>query len=173
MKNFIFQSILLYRDCENEDFFMKKCFVLMLLAVILTGCVSYEYEGKKSTPTEQVTIYADSHSVSGKYTVLGVATVSGNYQSVSRQMLLGKLQTEAKKDGADGVILLEDRIIPGRSQSGQGLFYTAFDYDDMERSWRQVYRDTNVNFAGKDQTETITSYKRIIRAEFIKMTADK
>ena len=148
---------------------MKKSIFSTLLIVLLSGCISYEYEGGKSEPTAEVTIYADAGSVAGKYSVLGIATVSGNYQNVSRQMLLEKLQEEAKKDGADGVILLEDRIIPGKTQSGQPLFYTAFDYDDMERSWRQLYRDVNVNFAGKDQTGILTSYKRLIRAEFIKM----
>ena len=148
---------------------MKFYFLCAMLALALCGCVSYEYTGSKAQPTENVTIFANRESVTEKFKLLGMATVSGNYQNVSRQMLLEKLQSEAGKNGANGVIIVEDRVIPGKSQSGQPLFYTAFDYDDMERSWRQLYRDVDANFAGKDQIETMTSYKRIIKAEFVEI----
>ena len=45
------------------------------------------------------------------------------------------------KNGANAVIITEDRIIPGKTQAGQPLFYTAFDYDNMESYWRLLYQD--------------------------------
>ena len=149
---------------------MKKKYIWLLLVLLLSGCVLYEYHGIKEPPTTEVTVYADGQSVTAKYVLLGTATVSGNYPNTSRQTLLKKLQTEAMKNGANAVIITEDRIIPGKTQAGQPLFYTAFDYDNMESYWRLLYQDIDWYFAGKNRIFTLTTYKRVIRADFVKFS---
>ena len=149
---------------------MKKKYIWPLLALLLTGCVSYEYHGIKEPPTTEVTVYADGQSIAAKYILLGTATVSGNYPNVSYQTLLKKLQTEAMKNGANAVIISDDRIVPGKTQEGQPLFYTAFDYDSMESYWQLLYQDVDWYFAGKNQIFTLTTYKRVIRADFVKFS---
>ncbi|MDD3885978.1 MAG: hypothetical protein PHI35_03825 [Victivallaceae bacterium] len=148
--------------------------VCLLAALLGAGCVSYEYDGiRESEPTAQVTVFTDSSKIGRQYQVLGQATVSGNYQDVSRERLIAKLENEAKSAGADAVLIVEQQVTPGLVQKDQPLFNTAFDYDDEAQSWRMLYRDVNLNYTSSANTGTVVNYKRIIRAEFIRYTAGK
>ena len=153
---------------------MKKCFFYaMVMLCILPGCISYEYRRETSSPEERITVYANGHTVTEDYRLLGTATVSGEYPEVSRQKLLDKLQEEARKAGANAVMIESEKILPYRRQPGHSYFYTDFDYDDMSRSWGMLYRDMNINFAGNSQTYTLVTYRRLIRAKFLKIISDK
>ena len=156
---------------------MKKSYsVLLALAVILTGgCMSYNYDGKTEAPVKpakDIRIYNDSTRIGSSYTVLGTATVSGYSQDVSRDRMIDKLRSEAHKCGASAILIVEQQVIPVGNDSGSQPFTTAFDYDDTSRSWSQIYRDVDQNFANTRRTKhTHTSpgaTRRIIRAEFIR-----
>ena len=162
---------------------MKKHLSAAAAAVtlILAGCVSYSYTGEKAPAgNAEVRVFTDSAKIGFPYQVLGKAVVSGSYQQVSRDRMIAKLKSEAQKCGADAVliveqqVLTEDMIRTGR-QTG---FFTAFDYDDTNRSWGELHRDVDMNFGsiGRDPKPNagpgIADYKRIIRAEFLRRTAD-
>lgn len=149
-----------------------KSLPFALLLLLVAGCVSFEYQGvREAEPSKHVTVYTDSAKLPQPYQVLGTATVSGNYQSVTREKLIAKLRSEALAYGADALLMREQQILPGRTQTDQPLFNTAFDYDDTERSWRMLYRDVNLNYNNPRNTQTTVSYRRVIRAEFIKFGA--
>lgn len=158
---------------------LRKILTGMACAVLLCGCVSYEYTGKTATPTEgNPPIFADSGKVPRPYSVLGQATVSGNYQDVSRDRLVEKLLSEGRRCGADAILLVEQQVVPAGEPRNAPVFMTAYDYDDTNRSWSQLYRDVNQNFGSIRQnnaapagSQNVTFYRRVIRAEFLKYTA--
>ena len=53
---------------------------------------------------------------------------------------------------------------------------TAFDYDDTNQSWSQLYQDVNLrygNIRGKNTAPAAASpknYKRVMQAEFLQFT---
>ena len=167
--------------------------VRALAALLLAGCVSYEYKGESGgAPTESVAVFMNSGKINRPYQVLGEATVAGDYQEVTRDRLMNKLVSEAEKSGADAVLIVEQQVLPyGDSSPAQGRFMTAFDYDDNNQSWNQVYRDVDQRYsnlfnsslqglisrdgsggAARKNVGTARGYRRIIRAEFLKYRDD-
>ncbi len=139
------------------------------------GCMSYDYEGESAgTPTEEehVKVFTDSARITQNYQVLGVATVSGNYQDVSREKMIDKLKSEAAKNGADAVLIVNQQVIPGKAAQTP-VFQTQFDYDSAQGSWNQVSQDVDLYYGSAfDRTKSvnteISTYSRIIRAQFIR-----
>ena len=155
----------------------KSLFTLAvsLFAAMLSGCMSYSYEGKTEAPVkapEYIKIYHDSSKIGKKYTVLGTATVSGYARDVSSNRMLEKLRSEAHKCGASAILIVEQQLIPTGTASGSQPFMTAFDYDDTSSSWRQIYQDVDQNFSNtrrvRNNHSSSGSSRRIIRAEFIR-----
>ncbi len=163
--------------------------VWALAALLLAGCVSYEYKGEKGgEPTDEVAVFMNSGKIGRPYQVLGEATVAGDYHEVTRDRLMDKLVSEAEKSGADAVLIVEQQVLPyGGNSPAQGRFLTAFDYDDTSQSWNQVYRDVDQRYsnlfnsslqglisrdgsgrAARENVGTARGYRRIIRAEFLK-----
>lgn len=158
---------------------MKKTniFPAALLLLFAAGCVSYEYKGEKGdAPTSAVSVFMNSGKIRRTYQVLGEATVSADYYDVTRDRLMNKLISEAEKNGADAVLVVEQQVLPyGKASSAQGRFMTAFDYDDTNNSWSQVYKDVDQRYgrlfgSGDAGTPGAQGYRRIIRAEFLKYT---
>ena len=148
----------------------------------LSGCVSYSYEGKTAeVQPGEVSVFSDSARIGKTYTVLGKAVVSGNYQHVTRDRMIAKLRDEAKKCGADAVLIVEQQVLPRHviANTGNKGFFTAFDYDDTNRSWGELYRDVDLTIGniGKKPASSentgIAEYRRIIRAEFLRYTGAK
>lgn len=168
---------------------MKFGIAALALLALVSGCVSYEYKGKSGDgPTSSVAVFMNSGKIRRTYEVLGTAVVSGDYHEVSRDRLMNKLISEAEKNGADAVLVVEQQVLPYGSASGaQGRFLTAYDYDEVNRSWSQVYRDVDQRYtnlfnttlqgvitrsgsSGSSGNAAARNYKRIIRAEFIRYT---
>ncbi len=163
--------------------------------LLAAGCVSYEYKGGSGgDPTASVAVFMNSAKIRRTYQVLGEATVSGDYQDVSRDRMMKKLISEAEKNGADAILIVEQQVLPyGTVSSAQGRFMTAYDYDDSNQSWNQVSRDVDQRYSNlfntslqsmitrgnggytgsPDAVGGARSYRRIIRAEFLKYTDDK
>ena len=173
---------------------MKYAGFLAVAALLLAGCVSYEYKGDSGgDPTSSVAVFVNSAKIRRTYQVLGEATVSGDYHDVSRDRLMKKLIGEAEKNGADAVLIVEQQVLPyGTVSSAEGRFMTAYDYDDTNQSWNQVYRDVDRRYSNlfnsslqglisrngsngpaRENVGAARSYRRIIRAEFLKYTDTK
>jgi len=160
---------------------MKRIVLWGAALLLAAGCVSYEYKGEKGAePTTEVAVFMNPAKVKRTYQVLGEATVSADYRDVPRDRLMKKLISEAEKNGADAVLIVEQQVLPyGSASSPQGRFLTAFDYDETNQSWSQVYRDVdqrygrlfgNGNGTPAAGGTVAQGYRRIIRAEFLKYT---
>jgi len=153
-------------------------FVLAAAAVLLAGCVSYEYSGENGgAETDSVGVFTDSSKISRPYRVLGRAVVSGNYRDVSREKMMETMISRARKCGADAILIVEQQVIPA-GEANRPVFDTSFDFNDTNRSWRQLDRDFDLTYGevGRKKTsnvESVNSYRRIIRAEFLKYTAEE
>lgn len=149
-----------------------------IAAMALAGCVSVEYSGEKLPPKDadsKVSVYTDSAKIARTYKVLGTATVSGNYREVSRDRMVEKLRSEARKCGADAILIVEQQVISdGDRVSGNPVFSTAFDYDEANGNWSRLTRDVDQNFANSNRNRTSTAagsvnnFRRVIRAEFLR-----
>ena len=153
-------------------------FALTAAIVLLTGCVSYEYSGETGgAETDKVGVFTDSSKISRPYRVLGRAVVSGNYREVSREKMMETMISRAQKCGADAILIVEQQVIPAGEVS-RSMFDTAFDFDNTNSSWRQLDRDFDLTYGevGRkkaSKVESVNSYRRIIRAEFLKYTAEE
>lgn len=159
---------------------MKIAFVFVFALLFLSGCVSYSYTGKTAVPDgRKVVVFSDSGKITKPYTVLGTAVVSGNYQQVSRDRMINKLLAEAKKSGADAVLIVEQQVLPETMlRQGRGGFFTAYDYDSTNHSWGELYRDVDITIGNIGQKSSasapaISDYRRVIRAEFLRYNDDK
>ena len=145
------------------------------MALLFSGCVSMEYTGETAPETREVAIFTDSSRIKEKYKVLGRAVASGNYSDVSKSKMMEVMIAKAKKSGADAILIVEQQVVPSGEVS-RPLFDTAFDFDNTNQSWRQIDKDVDFTYGevGRKQPQNIrsvSSYKRIIRAEFLKYTA--
>ena len=169
----------------------SRFFAAVSAAILLSGCISMEYTGEKlapNPPDSKVAVYSDSAKIARAYQVLGTAKVSGNYQEVSRDRMIEKLRSEARKCGADAILIVEQQVIPGDLKvSRTPVFNTAFDYDDTNRNWSQLTRDIDQNFAAPEgkgialgnrvtvgggsassSAGSANNFRRVIRAEFLR-----
>ena len=157
---------------------MKKSVFVLAVAIfsaLISGCVSYSYEGKTATPVkapEYIRIFNDASQIKRKYTVLGTATVSGYSQDVSCNRMLEKLRYEAHKCGATAILLTDQQLVSVSSDADAQPFTTAFDSDDTDRNWRQIYQDVDQNFANTSRIPnnhvSPAPAKRVMKAEFIR-----
>lgn len=151
--------------------------VIALSAIFLmgAGCVSLEYIGETAPETSEVAVFSDSAKIGRAYKILGRVVVSGNYNDVSREKMMEVMIDKAKKSGADAVLIVEQQVIPS-GEISRPLFDTVFDFDNTNQSWRQIDKDVDLTYGavGREQPrniQSISTYKRIIRAEFLKYTA--
>ena len=145
--------------------------------LLLCGCVSFEYDGKSGgAPTENVRVYSDAAKLPRAYEVLGTATVSADYTDVSRDRMLAKLVSEAADRGADAVLLTDQQVVPYSQRNASPKFNTMYDLDNESSSWAQIYKDVDLTYGNAAGTPgdnaTVTSYNRVIKAEFLKFTGE-
>lgn len=156
---------------------MKNILIFTSCILLLTGCVSYDYVGEKlSEPTSSVKVCTDSNAIPQKdYTVLGTAAISGSSQEISREKMLEKLVSEAKECGADIVLVTGHQVIPAATRQTQE-FSSSFDYDSTSSSWQTLHQDIDRNYGNvrrRNQPQNVSSYRRIIKAQFIKLAPAK
>lgn len=157
---------------------MKKLFAFTAVAMLFCNCVSVEYSGTTAEIREngaQIGVFTDSARISRPYTVLGTATASGNYQDVSRDRMIEKLKERAAECGADAILIVEHQVIADAdAASSNPAFMTAYDYDNTEGNWKQLYEDVDRNFVNTSRNRTSTTagssnnFTRVIRAEFLR-----
>ncbi len=153
------------------------------VAVILTGCMSFEYDGEKlppNAPAESIKVFRDSSAIPRPYRVIGSATVSGDYKDVSRERMIGKLSGKAADFGADAIIITRQGVVPVEMfTQGRSPFVTqgqASGGGDGS-SWESIYHDLNLGYDNvrtpANTQITQSEYKRIITAEFIRFGSDQ
>ncbi len=147
-------------------------FLPAALLLLLTGCISFEYNGEReAAPSATVTLFNDGEKIPRPTRILGYASASGNDQDVSYEDLREKLISEAKKIGADAILITDRQIVPGELQEGiNPPFDSAFDYDDSSRSWQQIQRDVDRNYGNVRQGDyhgSVQNYRRVLKAQFL------
>ena len=120
---------------------------LALVAAGLVGCVSNDYAGKSYAPTQNVEVFYDESQVGREYEVMGVDRADAE-DGTSSQQIVQAMVSEAKKQGADGIIV--DNI--GTENTGSR---TSTSGDD------------------KNSTYTTETREKIITARFIKFRDPK
>ena len=157
---------------------MKMVPALAALAVMLCGCVSFEYDGvREADPSASVKMFTDKAKIKQPFQVMGKAVVSGDYMDVSRDRLEEKLLSEAESGGADAVLITSQEVVSSSSgKNTNPLYMSAFDYEDSSPSWRAIYRDVDLTYGNvrgtPSDTGPIFRYRRVLKAEFLKYRPD-
>lgn len=93
---------------------MKKLYPIAVLLIMLSSCsVRLNYYGRSTTPTGRADIYLYERDISVPYEVLGRADVTkSSFVLNTSDKVKNLLLTEAKKVGADAVILYDENQMP-------------------------------------------------------------
>ena len=151
--------------------------LLVLLALVMTGCINFQYKGAEFTPTEKANIYESKKDIPDKkYLLIGKCVASGRYSEVTREEMYKRLLKEAKSKGADAVLIVAYQIVPtGISEDGllnEDSVSLWSEGSVTNSGWNQLYGDFDQYYGqvGKknDKTASPLSYTRIVRATFIK-----
>ena len=156
---------------------MKKFLAGFAFAALFCGCINIQYEGKsveRKSDDTLVAVFSSAEKVTRKYTVLGEAVASGNYQDTSRDEMIGKLRKKARECGASAIIIKEQKVVSNGDQELSGKsFRSAFDQENSSDNWQSLtisvdreYVNTN-RTAGNTASGSNRDMTRIIRAVFI------
>lgn len=134
---------------------MRQALLAVVLLLALAACTKIDYIGEEYPPTDQVDMYFSEADIRLEYKVMGRMIATAD-DIVSSGKMQKKIMEEAKKKGADGVVILGlDRYQSGESHQ---------------------YNETTETKEKKDGTKTTTSAtsttnveeKKKIEALFIK-----
>ncbi len=148
------------------------------LAAVLCGCLSYTYEGERGTSSHDsaVPVYQNAEAVDFEYKVLGTAEVSGDHLKTSREDLAVKLGREAAAAGADAVLIVSQRVVPDEVQRNVPNYGIPDEGYGNSAGWRNLNRDIDTTYGVVDgfsnDSGTVRSYKRVMRAEFLQRTGN-
>lgn len=156
---------------------MKKFLTGVAFAVLLCGCINIQYNGKtaeKKADDILVTVYSNAEKVTRKYTVLGEAVASGNYQETSRDRMISKLREKARECGASAIIITEQKVVTDDNEKVPGsAFRSAFDQEGTPENWQALARSVDREYVNTNRTVNNASsgsnrnMTRIIKAVFI------
>jgi len=158
---------------------IRQTALLLACLTLLAGCVDFEYDGGTETSGPgEVAVFNQANGIRRPYRVFGRATVSGDYNDVSRDRLLAKLKSEAGEKGADAILITEQQVAPESfSRSIEPRFGTAADHDGEAGSLQQIQRGMDLGYGSyRDNAEdmkTNARYLRVLKAEFLKYTDEK
>lgn len=162
---------------------IKKLFILCSVIVLTAGCLSVDYQGESYAPTENVKFYSSETKVPKPFNVMGKAVCSGNYIEATKEDIVKKLIIQAEAEGADAVLLHEYAVVVSGSLREQQLLNMNASnkiWGESGRAvsgWGELEKDFAVRYGtiGKKNSAaapSTSSYRRIIRAEFLKFKSD-
>lgn len=105
--------------------------VFLLLAC--TGCMTTDYVGSTYPATTQVDLFFDADDITRSYTVMGELRVEGdNHMFMRSEKMQRKLMEQARKRGADGILLAPVAIrVTGETEHSSG----TSSVDKKGREW--------------------------------------
>ena len=134
---------------------MKRVVLSLVLILLVIGCTKIDYVGEEYPPTTHVDLYFTMDDVERDYKIMGHAVASAD-DVVSAEKMQKKLMEEARKKGADGIVILGlERYLAGESTT----FSETSDTKDTKKGSRTTTTAT---------TKTEVKEKKEIKATFIK-----
>jgi len=153
---------------------MHRFLIAGMALLLLTGCMSVEYQGKNYPPTTDVKIYENKEKIPFDYTTIGKCRVSGDYNKYSQEDIYAALIKKAKAEGADAILIYAYQIVAAGSESERSQDYMSVwsDSSNEVSGWNNLQRDFGGGYGeiGKDKDSQAYSstYNRIVRAWFLK-----
>jgi len=153
---------------------MQRFILAGMALLLLTGCMSVEYQGKNYPPTSDVKIYENKEKIPFDYTTIGKCRVAGDYNKYSQEDIYAALISRAKAEGADAILIYAYQIVASGSESERSQDYMSVwsDSSNEVSGWNKLQKDFGGGYGevGKDNSKETysTSYSRIVRAWFLK-----
>ena len=134
---------------------MRLALLSVVLLLALAACTKIDYIGDEYPPTEHVDMYFSEADIEVDYQIMGrMIATAGDYVSSSKMQK--KILEEARKKGADGVVILG----LDRYQSGE-----SYQYNETTETKKKTGGSKTVTSAS---SSTSVEEKKKIEALFIK-----
>ena len=91
---------------------MSRILASATLVMLASGCAHVDYIGETHPRTERVDLFFSENDVGRAYRVVGQVLATGD-QYISAARVQRRLMDEARKKGADGVVVLEFARVRG------------------------------------------------------------
>ncbi len=96
---------------------MKTALIAMVLIILFAGCTKIDYVGEEYPPTTRVDLFFAMDDIERDYKIMGHIVASAD-DIVSAGKMQEKIMEEARKKGADAVVILGlERYLAGESTS--------------------------------------------------------
>jgi len=114
---------------------MKPIVVSALLLLVCVACTKIDYIGEEYPPTSDVDMYFDETDVGNDYRIMGRLVATAD-DFVSADKMQKKIMEEARKKGADGVVIL------GLERYQNGESHTYKETTELEESTKGTVSTT-------------------------------
>ena len=157
----------------------------LLVGAVCAGCVQFEYKGASYAPVpEDAVAMCAKNEIPKGWEVIGNAVVSGVDQQISRESLDARLRKEAAERGAELVAVTSVEVVPeGKALTNSGIVDSSILADpgdataQMRQEFEQSYGRASYTLWGErvpaQDTGTVRSYRRMVRAEFLRKSSAK
>lgn len=134
---------------------MKFAVLSMVLILVIAGCTKIDYVGEEYPPTTHVDLFFSMDDVEQDYKIMGHVVATAD-DIVSAEKMQKKILEEARKKGADGVVILGME----RYQAGSSTSYSeTTETKDTKKGTKSTTTAT---------TKTDVEEKKEIKATFLK-----
>jgi len=142
--------------------------------LFLNACMHVDYKGEELPATSKAEIFMDKSKITQPFKVIGNAMASGPYDKYPLDEMKKALKEKAMESGADAVLVTSHEVIPD-DQVRRDQFYSATvgksvnddSSDDLSRI-RQDFDKNYGQYGQSDNKSEVRTYKRVIKAEFLK-----
>ena len=118
---------------------MKTAVLALVLIVLVAGCTKIDYVGEEYPPTTKVDLFFSMDNVELDYKIMGRVVASAD-DIVSAGKMQEKIMEEARKKGADAVVILGLE----RYQAGETTSFTESTTTDGLKSSTTASSSTSV-----------------------------
>jgi len=122
---------------------MKYAVLPLLLLIIIVGCTKIDYVGEEYPPTTHVDMFFSMDDIEQDYKIMGHVVASAE-DIVSAEKMQKKIMEEARKRGADGVVILGLERYQAGSTTSYSESTTTKDTKKGSKSFTSASSSTNV-----------------------------
>ena len=133
-----------------------------LLLLVLSSCVSVEYQGKSFAPVGSLQILQNDRGYEN-YEFIGSGHASGEYSGTSNAELKNKLYELGLQHGAEAMKIVGVRLVPTGHVVNMADYNFIEATDDPDQTWTDT--DMQEVISGEPNSG-YTRYKRIMYAEY-------
>ena len=137
---------------------------ILCTILLLSGCISGEYHGKKYPATASIEILASAIPLPDNYIIIGRGNASGEFSASSNAELQNKLEQLGMANGANAMVILGVRII----QTGTVANPATVNFIEATDDPDQAETEVEFNNILADPPPRQGRFERVMYADFLR-----